>query len=186
MDDNNILELYNARDESAITATDEQYGRYCHCIAMSILQNEDDATECVNDAYLRMWNAIPPTCPPNLRLYLGKIVRNIAINRLEKCTADKRGGAQIPLILDELEYCIPSTQTTDALTDSLVIRRTLDMFLTTLPKKEKYIFLRRYWHLEPVQTIAAQLHTTENHVYVILHRTRKKLRVMLEKEGIAL
>lgn len=186
MDDSRILALYRKRDEAAIAATDKQYGSYCRSIAFRILQNEEDAAECVSDAYWRVWNAIPPACPPCFRLFLGKVVRQSAIHRLEQRLADKRGGGQLPVILDELEACLPSAQTPDAVTDSMVIRDTLNRFLDTLSAKDKTVFLRRYWYMDSVAEIARALHTTDNHVYVLLHRTRQKLRTMLEKEGISL
>ncbi len=186
MDDQAIIELYYERNEEAIAATDKQYGHYCRAIAMRILHNAEDTEECVSEAYLRIWNAVPPACPPNLKLFVGKIVRRIALHAYEKRTADKRGGGEYTTVLGELQECIPSTETPDGITDSLVIRHALNTILDTLPLKEKTVFLRRYWYLDSVSDIAKRIHTNDNHVYVILHRTRQKLRVILEKEGIAL
>jgi DNA-directed RNA polymerase specialized sigma24 family protein len=107
MDDSKIVELFFDRSELAISETSKKYGRYCHYIAYNILRNNKDAEECVNDTYLRAWNSIPPKRPNKLQTYLGKITRNLALNMLEKLTAQKRGKGQIPLVLDELGECIP-------------------------------------------------------------------------------
>ena len=186
MDDQAIIELYNARNEDAVRATDEQYGRYCRATALRILHDSEDTEECVSEAYLRVWNAIPPASPADFKLFLGKIVRRVALHVCEKRIADKRGGGEYAVALDELHECLPSSATPDDVTDSLVIRQALDRFLDTLPLKEKTVFLRRYWYLDSVSDIAKRLHTTDNHIYVMLHRTRQKLRTILEKEGIAL
>ncbi len=186
MDDHAILELYNTRAESAIAVTAAQYGPYCHSIARQILQNDQDSEEIVSETYWRAWNAIPPACPPCLRLYLGKIVRHLAIHLLEKRHAEKRGGEQYRLVLDELAECIPSSESPDAVTDAILIRDTLNAFLDTLALAEKTAFIRRYWYMDSISDIAKRLHKTNNAVCVLLHRTRNKLRLTLEKEGIVL
>ena len=186
MDDQKIINLYNARNEDAIVATDKRYGRYCRAIALRILHNAEDTEECVSETYLRVWNAIPPTCPPSLKLFVGKITRRVALHICEKRNADKRGGGQYAAVLTELEECIPTNETPEVITESLVIRHTINRFLDTLPLREKTVFLRRYWYLDTVSDIAKQLHTTENNIYVILHRTRQQLRMMLEKEGVVI
>ena len=108
MRDHEIIELYWARNESAIAATAEKYGSYCHTIAYNILRNKEDAEECANDTYLGAWNSIPPQRPNRLSIYLGKITRNLALNRYKRCTAQKRGHGQVALALSELEACVPA------------------------------------------------------------------------------
>lgn len=110
MDDSKIIELYMERSEQAISETSKKYGRYCHYIAYSILHNDEDSEECVNDTYLRAWNSIPPKRPSKLQTFLGKITRNLSLNKWEKLSAEKRGAGQTSLILDELSECIPAEQ----------------------------------------------------------------------------
>ncbi len=186
MDDKTIISLFNQRNEDAIIATDKQYGHYCRSIALRILQNKNDAEECVNEAYMHIWEAIPPASPKNFRLFLGKIVRHIAIHIHEKQSAVKRGGGQYNLALNELLECLPTHETPETITDSIVIQDVLNRFLDTLTVNEKFIFLKRYWYLDSVSDIAKKAHTSQNNVYVILHRTRQKLRKLLEEEGIVI
>ena len=102
MDDEKIVQLYWNRDEQAIPATAQKYGNYCTSIAKNIIGNLEDAEECVNDTYLNAWNSMPPHRPGVLSTFLGKIVRNLSFNRYKYNTADKRGGGELPLVLDEL------------------------------------------------------------------------------------
>ena len=186
MEDNRIIELYMERSERAIEETAKKYGRYCHYIAFGILEDDEDAKECVNDTYLRTWNAIPPARPNLLRTFLGKIVRNLSLNRYEKMTAEKRGGGQVPLVLSELEECIPAGNDTEQIVTDLVLKNVLNEFLKDLPQEIRKLFVRRYFYLSPVKEIAADFQMSENQVTVRLFRTREKLRVLLEKEGITL
>jgi len=186
MNDQAILDMYNLRSETAITATQAQYGAYCHSIAFRILNNTQDSEECVNETFLRAWNAIPPACPENLKLFLGKITRRLAINLCNKRHAEKRSSSTYALVLDELAECIPSTETPDVVTDAIVIRDTLNAFLELLSPMDKTLFLQRYWHMTSITDLAQALHITENHVHVRLHRIRLKLRTTLEKEGVTL
>ncbi len=184
MEDREIIALYNARSENAIVATDEQYGDYCRSIAMRILHDELDTEECVSDTYWHVWNTIPPQVPACLRVFLGKITRNLSLDRYEKRTAQKRGGGEVPLLLDELADCVPTTENSDTQTEAIVIRDTLDRFLEQLPERERWLFLRRYWYADSIEDLARAADMHENHVYVVLHRIRKKLKTALEKEGI--
>lgn len=185
MDDHRILKLYAERSEQAISETAEKYGRYCHSIAFHILQNEEDAGECVNDTYLRAWNAIPPKRPRCLRTFLGKITRNLSLNRYEKQTAEKRGNGQIPLILDELAECLPDNAD-ETFLESMVIRTVLNRFLKELPAETRRLFVQRYWYTYSVKEIAEDSKLTENQVAVMLFRARKKLKTTLEQEEIML
>lgn len=186
MEDSKIIALYWDRSEKAISETDQKYGRYCHYIANSILQNEEDAAECVNDTWLRAWNAIPPNRPENLRGFLGKITRNLALNRYEQRSAEKRGAGVLPQVLEELQGCIPSTDPREQVMDKIILEALLNRFLGGLKPDARRIFVRRYWYLSSVKEIAAEYGMTESKVTVTLCRTRQKLARLLEKEGIDL
>ncbi len=184
MDDGKIIELYLDRSEQAITETSRKYGRYCHYVAYSILRSDQDAEECVNDTYLRAWNAIPPHRPRRLQTFLGKITRNLSLNRWEKLSAERRGAGQIPMVLDELAECVPDGESAESAVEDMVIRDILRRFLRRLPDETRRIFVRRYWYMSSVGEIAKQYGLTENQVAVTLFRARKKLKTMLEKEDI--
>ena len=186
MDDNKIIELYCERSEQAISETSKKYGKYCHYIAYSILRNDKDSEECVNDTYLRAWNSIPPRNPNNLQTFLGKITRNLSLNKLEKQSAEKRGAGQTSFILDELSECIPSKDDTVNTVENMVIKDVLDLFLDSLPAETRKIFVRRYFYMSSVKEIADEYGISESKVTVTLFRTRKKLKTVLEKEGILL
>jgi RNA polymerase sigma-70 factor (ECF subfamily) len=186
MDDSKIVELFFDRSELAISETSKKYGRYCHYIAYNILRNNEDAEECVNDTYMRAWNSIPPKRPNKLQTYLGKITRNLALNMLEKLTAQKRGKGQIPLVLDELGECIPDERSSTDIVEDMYIKELLDRFLDALPAETRKIFVRRYWYMSAVKEIAREYNLTESKVTVTLFRTRKKLKEYLEEEGIHL
>lgn len=186
MEDSRIIDLYWARSEEALSETARKYGRYCHSIARNILNNDEDAEECVSDAYLRAWNAIPPARPARLQTWLGRIVRNLSLNKREKALAEKRGAGQLPLILDELAECIPDGPDGEALTESILIRDVLDRFLEALPPEARRIFVRRYWYLSSLREISEEYGISEGSAAVSLLRTRMKLKSVLEKEGIHL
>lgn len=186
MDDGKIIELYWERSEQAISETSEKYGRYCHRIAYNILHNDEDSEECVNDTYLRAWESIPPQRPNNLQAFLGKITRNLSLNKYEKMSAEKRGAGQTPLILDELSECIPGEEDTPSTAENMVIRDVIDRFLENLPPETRKMFVRRYFYMSPVKDIAREYGISESKVTVTLFRTRKKLKTALEKEGIFL
>ena len=183
MDDRDILELYNARNESAIDRTAEKYGSYCRAVAFHILQNDEDAEECVNDTWWRAWNVIPPQNPPCLRLFLGKITRNLSLDVFKRHHREKRGGGSLPLVLEELKECLPAQNTTEEQVDETLLTELIDRFMSTLSERDRWIFLRRYWNTDSVQEIADALAMDANTVKVMLYRTRKKLRCALEKEG---
>ncbi len=185
MDDSKIIELYMQRAERAIIETSKKYGRYCHYIAYGILQNDEYAKECVNDTYLRAWDSIPPNSPNSLQTFLGKITRNLSLNKREKLSAEKRGGGQTPLILDELAECIPDGDASHTV-ENIVIRDALNRFLDGLPTEAQKIFVRRYWYMSSVKEIADEYGLSQSKVSVILFRTRAKLKALLEKEGIVL
>lgn len=184
MDDCAIIGLYNARSEDAITETAKKYGGYCYSIAYNILHSDEDSEECVNDTYLRAWNAIPPQKPSVLSAFLGKITRNLSLDRYRKYTSEKRGAGEIPLALDELGECVQSTDSVEKTVNDRELTEALNRFLTSLTAEKRKIFMRRYWYLSPVKEIAADFGFTESKVKMILFRTREGLREFLEKEGI--
>jgi RNA polymerase sigma factor (sigma-70 family) len=154
--------------------------------AYTILRNDEDSEECVNDTYLRTWNSIPPNRPNRLRTFLGKITRNLSLNKWEKLSAEKRGAGQISLVLDEFTECIPHSKSAENIIDDVMIRDTINRFLDQLPSEIRKIFVRRYWYMSPVREIAHEYGLSESKVTVTLFRTREKLKTILEKEGIAL
>ena len=186
MDDAVIIDLFWARSESAIIETDAKYGRYCSTIAMNILQSAEDARECVNDTYLNAWNAIPPDRPSILSSFLGKITRNLSLNRYKEQRRKKRGGDEVSLILDELEGCVPSFGGVEAETDSNAGIKAIDTFLLSLDAGARIIFVRRYWYADSILSIASRFQLSESKVKSMLFRTRNRLRIYLEKEGIQL
>lgn len=181
MEDKQILELYWARAEAAITETQRKYGRYCHYIASRILGSDQDAQEVVNDTFLKAWNTIPPQRPDRLKAYVGRISRQLALNRYEARHAQKRGG-QVELALEELAQCVSGADQGD-MADELALRQALNQFVRSLPHRTRAIFLRRYWYASDISEIARDFAMSERNVAVLLHRTRKKLREFLKKEG---
>ena len=181
MEDAQIVELYWQRDESAMRECEARYGAYCRSIAMNILHSREDTEECVNDTWLNAWNSIPPERPGRLSLFLGKITRNLAIDRYRRNGAEKRGGGQMQVCLDELEECIGKEA---VLEERIALRNALNSFLRDTSKDKREIFLMRYWYFMPMRKIAKRRGMTEGAVKVALHRMREDLRVYLAKEGM--
>ena len=186
MEDDQIIGLYWERSEAAISETAKKYGRYCRRIAFNILQNDTDSEECVNDAYLRAWNVIPPHRPNSLSAYLGKITRNLSLNRYRHNTAQKRGLWQTSAILDELEDCVPAPGDVEQIVDDIVLVEVLNRFLAALPEDSRKVFMRRYWYFNSVKEIAKGFGMSESRVKMTLLRARNSLKAQLEKEGITL
>ena len=182
--DQQIIDLYFARSEDAIAETGRRFGGYLTAIAHSILQSWEDTEECVNDAYLKAWDSIPPARPYSLKAYLGKITRNLALHRYEKATAEKRGGGEIPLVLSELSECLPDSASAEDRVNERMLADLLNRFLQGISKEQRIVFVRRYWYNASVSEIASDMGMTEGKVKSILHRLRSKLRLILEKEGI--
>ena len=184
MEDNQIVALFWARDEKALTETEQKYGSYCRTIAYNILQSREDSEECVNDTWLRAWNAMPPQRPSILQAFLGKITRNLSLDRYKLGRAAKRGGGQTDVALEELEQCIPAGGNVEEAVALNELSRLLDDFLRTLPERECCIFLRRYWFVDSTADIARRYKMPEGSVKSGLYRTRQKLRDYLEKAGV--
>ena len=183
MEDNAILDLYFARDELAISETDRKYGGYCFRVANRILCTNEDSEETVSDTYWQAWNSIPPQRPAFLKLFLAKITRNLALNRLQKQSAAKRGGGEVDLALEELAGCIPGTEQIDDQLNAKELGRTIRLFLDTLPERDQDIFLQRYFFFDDPQTIAARYGIKRTHVNLILSRTKSRLKTYLTQEG---
>lgn len=184
MDDNIIIDLFWQRTENAITEVSKKYARYCHSIAYRILYSNEDADECVNDTWLRTWNAIPPARPNRLSTFLGKITRNLALNRYEKMNAEKRGGGVVKIAISELEDCIPSDTSVEDEVEEIYITELIDRFLDKQPNKSRDVFVQRYWYLYSIADISTNLGISENTVKSILFRMREKLKQQLKKEGV--
>lgn len=183
MEDCEIVRLYFARKEQAVRESEAKYGAYCRSIAANILDSGQDAEECVNDTWLRAWNAIPPQRPRILSAFLGRITRNLAFNRWRRDRAAKRGGGEVALALDELAECVSGADTVEGELDRAEFAGALNDFLASLPKAQRTAFLARYWYAQPLRTIAARQGRSEDAVAQSLARTRKKLRGYLTERG---
>ena len=183
MDDKKIVELYFARSEDAIKETEKKYGRYCYRIAYNILYSKEDSEECVNDTYVKAWHAMPPHNPWRLSTFLGKITRNLALDRYAYHKADKRYGNTV-LVYEEIAECIPHPGENCSVADEVALKIAIDGFLSSLSKEQRMIFLRRYFYLSPVKQIARDFGMTESNVKIILYRTRKQFKEYLEAQGI--
>lgn len=181
LDDKHIVELYWERSERAILETDRAYGRYFLYIAYQILRDDQDSEEVVNDTYLKAWDTMPPERPNPLKAFLGRITRQLSINRLEKRTAEKRGGGEYDLTLEELQECIADN--TADVGDLVALQDALNRFLLALPLESRRIFLRRYWYMSSISDIAHDLGISDSKVKMQLKRTREKLKAHLIEEG---
>ncbi|MDR1042581.1 MAG: sigma-70 family RNA polymerase sigma factor [Clostridiales Family XIII bacterium] len=187
MDDKEIVDLFWARSEQAISAATAKYSKYCQAIAYNILRNNEDAEECVNDTYARAWNAIPPARPEQLSTFLGKIVRHLSFDRYKRNHAEKRGCGEMVITLSELEDCVPDTAgTAESLIDGEAITAALDAFLAMLKPTVRKVFMRRYWYSDSLEEIAGNYGMTVGKVKSILFRAREQLKSNLLKEGIIL
>ena len=186
MEDKDIVDLYWKRDEAAIKETQDKYENYCGKIAYNILFDYEDSKECVNDTYLKTWQSIPKNRPNKLNLYVGKICRNLAINMFEKYSAEKRSGTQTDLALDELNECLGTSDTTKEKSDYNMLQYTINDFLTTLTKKSRIIFVRRYFYMSSIDEIAKEYDMTASAVKMSLKRTRDELKGFLIEQGYSL
>lgn len=185
MEDTQIVGLYFERDEAAISETAAKYGAYCHGIALNILSINADADECVNDAYLQAWNSIPPQKPDRLGAWLGKVVRNIALNLWKKNRRQKR-HAGMEQLLNELEDCIPSPATVEREIEEQELTEVINTWLAALPKNDRILFVRRYWNGEAVAALARESGTSPAKMAKRMYRLRQNLKSMLEQEGYSL
>lgn len=182
MKDEQILELFFARDEKAIAETEKKYGALCHYVATNFLCMREDREECVNDTLLELWNSIPPAHPDDLRAYIAEIVRCRAIDRSRAANAWKRGG-QVQIVSDELLSVIDDGSDLSEDYESARAGRVINDLLGTLGKQERAVFIMRYWMSESIGNISARTGFSEGKIKMMLMRTRKKLAERLRKEG---
>ena len=181
MEDSKIVDLYWCRDESAIAESSKKYGRYCRTIAYNILRSDEDSDECVNDTWQKAWSAMPPERPNKLQYFLGRITRNLALDHYGYNKALKR-STDLETAIDEYYACIPDEGV--SVEDEIILKERINGFLASLDRRTRVIFLRRYWYACSVQEIAKGMGMSENHVSVMLHRTRNRFKTYLEKEWI--
>ena len=184
MEDNAIIDLYWARSENAISQTAVKYGGYCYAIAYHILESPEDSEESVNDTYLAAWNTMPPKRPNALSAFLGKITRYISLDRWKHRSASKRGGGQTTLALEELEECVSGGENPEERLARKELLSLVNRFLGGLSETERRVFVCRYWYLDSLEDIAAKTGLTKGHISTMLHRTRKRLCICLQKEGL--
>ncbi len=183
MEDEKIIDLYWKRSEDAISETTGKYGKCIRQIAFRILNNHEDAGECENDTYAAAWNAIPPAYPKSLLAFLGRLVRNIALDRYDYNQAKKRNG-KFDVLLSELEECLASPDTVETEVEAGYVAGLISDFLRALDADSRCIFLRRYWYSDSIRDIAARFGMSDSKVKSNLFRTRKKLKEHLDKEGV--
>lgn len=178
-----LIRMYESRNEAAIAETQRLYGALCRNTAFGILRNEQDAEECVSDVMLRLWNAIPPEKPENLRAYLITLTKRIAIDRRRAEHAEKRGGGTQAAELDALAECIPAAEDTAETAEKQMLSAAIGSFLSGLPQETRIIFVEHYWFHSPVAELAAEHKMGRSAVKMTLLRTRRKLEAFLKEEG---
>lgn len=183
MRDEEIINLYWERQEKAIYETDKKYGGYCNTISFNILQNSEEAKECVNDTYLKTWNSIPPQKPNILKVYLGRIARNLAINQYERKKAKKRDYT-LEIALEELNECISSNNNVEQEIDYKELVNILNIFLSEISQDKRKIFLERYWYLYSIREISSNNKISESNVKTTLLRLRNQLKNYLKEGGL--
>lgn len=183
MEDREIIQLFWERDELAVREAFRKFGSYCGSIARGILKNREDSEDCVNETLMRAWESIPPQKPPSLCAYLGRITKNIALDRIKHSAREKRGGGELTSVFEELAEIIPSAVDVESTAESKEMMSAISRFLRRLPAMNRQAFVLRYWYCRGVPDIAAELGIKEDYTYVILGRVRSKLRDYLKKEG---
>ena len=183
MDDNAILDLYWQRDTRALDETGARYGAYCHRIAYNILQSPEDAEESVNDTWLHAWNAIPPERPRVLGLWLGRVTRNLSLSRLRKRMAQRRGGGEAALALEELSECLSGADSVEGEVEARELALAVRRFLDGLGQAERDVLLSRYYYLAPLAEISQRSGCSVSKLKSMLHRSRRKLKQYLSEEG---
>ena len=181
MDDIAIIQLFWSRSENAIKESDSKYGKILKRISFNILANFEDSEECVNDTYMSAWDNIPPQHPNSLMAYLGRITRNISINKYHSENAKKRGGG---LILSELTECIPDNSNVIDNLEAGEITRIINEWLYSLETADRDLFIRRYWFGDSAKSLAKEQNLSENIISGRLFRLRSKLKLILAKEEI--
>ncbi len=182
MTDEQIILLYQQRNENAIAETSKKHGAVCRKIAGNILDNEQDIDECVSDVLFRVWNSIPPENPSNLAAFLTIVTRNAALDKWRRNNRRKRGGGQVELLLDELSDCIHTSEELEETIDKQMLVKSVNHFIRALPDDTRKIFVLRYYSLMSIKEIAYRNECSESKIKSILMRTRKKLRKYLKQE----
>lgn len=183
MNDIRIIELFFERSESAISELSAKYGNLIFKISENVLNNRQDAEECVNDTYLNVWNSIPPEKPASLMSFVCRIARNISVDRYRYNNSKKRGVYD--LCYDELRECIPSSETVESLYEEKELGELIDVFLDTLDKKNRLLFVRRYWYMDSFRDLASETNLSQGAVRTRLSRIREKLKEFLESRGVS-
>lgn len=183
MEDEAIIDLYFARAERAITETRDKYGRLLISLAYGILRSMEDAEECENDTYFKAWNEIPPTRPNVFSAFLAKITRNLSLDRYDKMHAEKRGGGEMPLLLDELAECVPDRESVTDELEGKELTGIINDFIGKMKPDARIIFMRRYWFGDTVQEIAEKCGFGTSKVKMSLARSRRALKEVLERRG---
>ena len=182
VEDSRIIELFNSRDEAAITETERKYGAYCRCVALNLLGVHEDADECVNDALHAAWNAIPPESPASLKAFLGRITRNISVSRWRRDHARKRFSG-VDVLLSELNDCVPESVALDEVLERRRLSEVISAWLDTLSRADSALFVRRYWYGESVAALAREAGCTASQLTQRMLRLRRRLKAHLEAEG---
>ena len=183
MDDSRIVDLYLSRDETALLLTKQQYGKKLRMISDNILNDLSSAEECENDTYLEAWKLIPPNEPRTyLFAFLGRIIRHLSIDRCRKSNAQKRSAVFCELT-QEMQECIPESVSIDDEIDAAALSNTIDLFLSKESLEQRNVFVRRYWYFDSISEISGRYGFSQSKVKTMLHRSREKLRIILEKEG---
>ena len=185
MSEQEIIELYLARNEEAVRKSEEAYGAYCHTIAYRILQDDGEAAECVNDTWFQAWRTIPPTIPNSLGAYLAKITRNLSLNRYRKGHQKKREADRVAVCLDELQECVSGGVNPEQIVEQSYLGQVISDFLRGLPKEERIMFVRRYFYMDSVTEVASYLGCSESKVKTTMFRCRKKLQQILIREEVS-
>lgn len=183
MTDLQIIELYWQRNEDAILESDRKYGSYCAAVSQNILSDMMDAEECVSDTWMRAWSVMPPERPNHLKMFFAKITRNLSLDRLKAKLAQKRGGGESALILEELEQCVASQGNAETAYIAKELGKSINRFVYNLPEREGNLFVRRYFFGENLEVVAGRYGITAHNAAVILSRVRQKLKRHLELEG---
>ena len=182
MEDQLIIKLFLERSENAIRELNLKYGKTCKCLANRFLHNEQDVEECMNDAYLAVWNTIPPQKPSPLSAYVCRIVKNTALKKYRTNTAGKRNHAH-DIILEEADEFLSVNETVESEILAKEMSSRINAFLGGIKDKDRVMFVQRYWFCYSVEEIAKAMGVSKNYVTVHLHRTREKLRDYLKSEG---
>lgn len=183
MDDQGIIVLYFSRDEQAIAETAKKYGKYCFTVAKNILQSEQDCEECVNDTYNRAWKSIPPQKPSNFKLFLAKITRNLALDKIKNSSRQKRGSGESALALEEIGDIVSDREDIEDELERKALAEAINRFLHSLSERDCNVFVSRYFYIESTEKIAKKYALSRSNVLKILSRTRSGLRKYLEAEG---